>query len=196
MGAKEKIRWGIGQIYSVLKEVNLSELESQLKQNLLINICNAIKNIDDNQDRCKALELLQREEKSVSSMGQSYKEILLNEIELQFDKDRNNALAFEGFISEFDNFSEEKQISLCGKYLGSNAYSPSYSKKLTKRIAEDFSTIKATEQILPQPTLEETKKASDVNADSTQTEEPPDKKIEFIERYIRTAWKRRREKKQ
>mgnify|MGYP001586746839 CR=1 FL=1 len=184
VGAKEKIRWGIGQIYLVLKEVNLSELESQLKQNLLINICNAIKNIDDNQDRCKALELLKKEGKSVSSMGQSYKEILLNEIELQFDKDRNNVLAFEGFISEFDNFSEEKHISLCGKYLGSDAYSPSYSKKLIKRITEDFSTIKAIEQILPQPILEETKKTNDVNADSTQTEEPPDKKIEFIERYI------------
>ena len=49
VGVKEKIRWGIGQIYLVLKEVNLSELESQLKQNLLINICNGIKNIDNNQ---------------------------------------------------------------------------------------------------------------------------------------------------
>lgn len=184
VGVKEKIRWGISQIYSVFKEINLSELESQLKQNLLINICNAIKNIDDNQDRCKALELLLKEGKSVSSMGQSYKDILLNEIELQFDKDRNNVLAFEGFINEFDDFAKEKQISLCGNYLGSNAYSSTYSKKLIKRITEDFSDIKTDGQILPQSTLKEIEKADNVNTDSAKTEELPNKKIEFIERYI------------
>jgi hypothetical protein len=179
IGVKEKISWGMAQIYSLLKEMNLDELESQLKQTLLINICNAIINIDDNKEKSEALGILLKEERTVTSLGSNYKEIMLSEIELQFDKDRNHTLAFEGFVAEFSGFPAEKQISLCGKYLGSNSYSPENSKKLIKRITEAFSNIKVEVGVLSQPVSNEVEKI-----DKTTPEEVPNKKIEFIERYL------------
>ena len=178
---KEKISWGLAQIYTLSEELDLSDLEPQLNQNLFTSLTTIVKSLDDNLERTKALQLLLKEEKAVRSLGESQLEIMLNEVELQFENDRNQALALQGFLSEFTYFKPEKQILLCGKFLGSSVYSKDNSKKLIQAIVSDFSAIvdETTTPAIQSETIE-TNPESEIG----QVQDLMSSKEEYIERFI------------
>jgi len=179
---KEKIRWGVAQIYTLIHDLSLTNVEPQLKQKLLLRLTTVIKDLDDNTERTKALEILLKEEEVVRDLGESYREIMLNEIELQFDGNRSQALAIEGFISEFSYFEPGKQILLCGKFLGSEVYSKENSKNLIRKVISDFSAVVdvAPTATIQTPAIETTKDEEEV----VQEQDLMSPKEEYIERFI------------
>jgi hypothetical protein len=137
----EFIRWGAIQICSIMKIIDFVSIDKATQQKILTNLCTVLKTFENDEDKIKILEVLLKSSAIVKTLGEAVKAIYLVEIEKQYEPQGNHELATMGLIQEYNEFSREKQISLCGSYLGSKAFTSNHTLELIDKINEIFINI-------------------------------------------------------
>ena len=140
---KDKKIWAIRQLKALSENINFeNDCSDIVRQDLIKALSDSIKDCDNNEDRCKALEILLTLKLSIKKLGNTpILTTLLEEIKTQFLKNKNHSLGFHGFIENYEEFSLEDQVDLTGKYLGLDIFSDENSMLLIKKISESFQIL-------------------------------------------------------
>lgn len=165
---KENTVWGVDKASLIIAKIPKDKFTDDLKEQICIPFDYTLVNCEDRETHIKTLEILLGLKDRLVNMGDTYKNNLLLKIENEFGAEGNHDLAIRGFKELFPYYSNEKQVQICGIYLGISEN----TKELIERIAAEFAK-------LPQ------------SAEADYSISP---RIMFIEKYIsgvhldRNAW--------
>ncbi len=145
---KDIAAWGIEQIDITLPLLKIEDISTASQEGLVRSATNLVKTLDGADDSARVLRSLLFCADKAKQMGGVCIAALLEAIELQFQPNRNHQLAFNALVARYDDFNLEKQVVLCGSYLGSTAFSGANTSMLLKKIEEQFSKLASKEEKL------------------------------------------------
>ena len=115
---------------------------SRLKDDLITVLVGFVKNEQyEKLFRTQSFELLFRLRKKILQMGKVIKDAFLSATSDEFDKGGNHQLAIGAFTDMYSHYSLDEQISLIGKYLGSEILNDKYSTNIIDLVVAVFTEI-------------------------------------------------------
>ncbi len=139
----EKIKWGVNQIYLLVKKIKINDLSEEIKKKLIVSLSKALTDAIDNETKSQALEILIEFTEKILTMEDSHKKIVLKSVESEFKEKCNHKLAFDGFAKLHNHYGLAKQAKICNYYTKSDVYNKENSEKLITIITKEFSQIPA-----------------------------------------------------